>query len=57
MRLRLELKQTMDMYNSACKGALSVQQKVTIKSIICYTFTNTKNFVIEQKLLYKISTG
>lgn len=27
-RLRLELKQTMDMYNAACKEAVTAQQKV-----------------------------
>lgn len=27
-RLRLELKQTMEMYSTACKEALSAQQKV-----------------------------
>lgn len=28
-RLKLELKQTMDMYNTACKEALSAKQKVS----------------------------
>lgn len=28
-RLKLELKQTMDMYNTACKEALTAKQKVT----------------------------
>ena len=28
-RLRLELKQTMDMYSTACKEALSARQQVT----------------------------
>jgi hypothetical protein len=27
-RLKLELKQTMEMYNTACKEALTAQQKV-----------------------------
>lgn len=27
-RLRMELKQTMDMYNSACKEAITAKQKV-----------------------------
>lgn len=30
-RLKLELKQTMDMYSTACKEAISARQKVTNK--------------------------
>lgn len=29
-RLRLELKQTMDMYSSACKEAINAKQKVIV---------------------------
>lgn len=32
-RLKLELKQTMDMYSSACKEALSAKQKVCLVSL------------------------
>lgn len=34
-RLKLELKQTMEMYNTACKEALTAQQKVRINVSIC----------------------
>jgi hypothetical protein len=32
-RLRLELKQTMEMYNSACKEAVDAKQKVCLLPI------------------------
>lgn len=32
-RLKLELKQTMDMYSSACKEAISAKNKVNIRQI------------------------
>lgn len=36
-RLRLELKQTMEMYSTACKEALTAKQKVTF--VPCLTFS------------------
>ena len=33
-RLRLELKQTMDMYSTACKEALSANKKVSINNLL-----------------------
>jgi hypothetical protein len=33
-RLRLELKQTMDMYSTACKEALTAKQKVSDEPLI-----------------------
>lgn len=33
-RLKLELKQTMDMYSTACKEALSAKQKVKTSEIL-----------------------
>ena len=35
-RLRLELKQTMDMYSTACKEALSARQQVIYKHLKLY---------------------
>ena len=32
-RLRLELKQTMDMYSSACKEAITAKQKVVVSLV------------------------
>ena len=32
-RLRLELKQTMDMYSTACKEALTAKQKVLMQNL------------------------
>jgi hypothetical protein len=34
-RLRLELKQTMEMYSTACKEALSAKQKVVYTIVLC----------------------
>jgi hypothetical protein len=33
-RLRLELKQTMEMYSTACKEALTAKQKVLLQILI-----------------------
>ena len=40
-KLRLELKQTLDLYNSACKEAISAKQKV----LHCYEW-DTLRFVV-----------
>lgn len=42
-RLKLELKQTMDMYSTACKEALSAKQKVHVKLLQPY-IANLKAF-------------
>ena len=37
-RLKLELKQTMDMYSTACKEALTAKQKVYERSVTSFSF-------------------
>lgn len=45
-RLKLELKQTMEMYNTACKEALTAQQKVWINIWLesFFSFITKKHF-------------
>lgn len=53
-RLKLELKQTMDMYSSACKEALSAKQKVrwsfinAIKCLLEYLHKGQSSFYAGQ---------
>jgi len=51
-RLRLELKQTMDMYNSACKQAISAKNQVMFNYAI-YTQENVMGASTPFKLFKK----
>lgn len=42
-RLKLELKQTMDMYSKACSEALTAKQNVLTKTILLCTFSTLKD--------------
>ncbi|XP_023537969.1 U-box domain-containing protein 52-like [Cucurbita pepo subsp. pepo] len=56
-RLKLELKQTMDMYSTACKEALNAKQKVSIISKITNLFSMIYNHdsTIEFQLIWQAS--
>lgn len=44
-RLKLELKQTMDMYSTACKEALTAKQKVTGSFSTAFPYKSPNTFL------------
>ena len=55
-RLKLELKQTMEMYSTACKEALTAKQKVYICPDLSH-FLNVKNQSFSYIINFPIGNG
>lgn len=54
-RLKIEVKQTMDMYHAACKEALQAKHKV-LNNYVYHSHTHRRVYVCMSKLIFSMCT-